>query len=87
LLARLVVQPDWHRDAACAGTEVDLFFGSKANKPLAIAICASCTVRVECASEAIDDERHVSGVFGVRAGLTAEQRQARLRSAAARSMS
>ena len=78
-LLAFVQQPHWHRSAACADTDVDTFFGGKANEATALALCGLCTVRDECASETFAIERHVGNVFGVRAGMTASERLARLR--------
>lgn len=75
----LVPEVDWHSSAACVGTSSELFFGGKSSDADALALCAVCVVRDECATETFEIERHVGGVFGVRAGMTASERQALLR--------
>lgn len=70
---------DWEDQAACAGTELDLFFPPKGGDAPALvggakAICAGCTVRMECLEFAL---RNDIG-FGVWGGLApAERRRVR----------
>lgn len=67
-------QPPWMDDAACRGAEhPDLFFPAEKDRTGAKAArsaCRPCPVRAECLEYALDiDER-----YGVRGGLTPNQR-------------
>lgn len=71
---------DWQFDAACRGTNADLFFPSTDDDDgPAKAICGGCPVRVVCLSFAIQrGERY--GIWGgldekERSRLTAEERE------------
>jgi len=67
------LRPDWHRDAACSGTDPEVFFpGVGGSTRQALEICAGCRVRRQCADEAIADP---SLDFGVRGGMTAAARR------------
>lgn len=68
----------WRQQAACAGTETDMFFpphgmrGQARDKWIADAkkVCAQCVVRLECAAYAAEfPERY--GIWG---GVTEEER-------------
>lgn len=83
------VRPGWTQQAACQRTAVDMTL--KANTAAARSVCAACTVRLPCLTEAMDleagdgpDRRR--GVFG---GLSSPERHqlhlARRDAAAARS--
>jgi WhiB family redox-sensing transcriptional regulator len=62
---------EWVREGACRGVDTRLFFPNAGTRPLeALAICASCSVRVECAEYAMDTHQH----WGVWGGLTERQR-------------
>lgn len=68
---------EWTERAACRGVAVDVFFragGCGCNRE-AIALCADCAVRVECLEAALEVEHQArSERFGIRGGLTADQR-------------
>lgn len=65
LLRRLAgLVPAWHRDAACAGQPVGLFFpGIGERNTAAMELCGRCPVRVQCLDWAIA-EQIGHGVFG-----------------------
>lgn len=69
----------WSKSAACAGMDTEIFFpsGSGArNNRLALAICRTCPVRDSRLDAALDEEKHAAyGVYGIRGGLTAEERR------------
>jgi WhiB family redox-sensing transcriptional regulator len=55
-LAQLVDRPAWHRQAACRGMGVDVFFpgrGEQLKVRAAKAICEGCAVRHECLEAAL----------------------------------
>jgi len=73
---------DWQDDALCATTAPDLFHPEKGRADLATtakAICARCTVRDECLAYALTTGQD-EGVWG---GLSAKERRALTRGAAA----
>jgi WhiB family redox-sensing transcriptional regulator len=78
LLAQLDrLRPEWHRDAACAGEPVDVFFpGLGQPNTLALQICGRCPVRIDCLDDALADP---ALDHGVRGGMTANARKARRR--------
>lgn len=69
----------WQESAACAGMDLDLFFGRdgepaaerEARERRALAVCAGCPVRDACLEHAMT----VPERFGVWGGMTEEQRQ------------
>lgn len=73
----------WQEDAACAGMDLDLFFGRdgepgserEARERRARGICAGCPVREECLDHAVT----VPERFGVWGGMTEDQRAAHRR--------
>jgi WhiB family redox-sensing transcriptional regulator len=87
--ARLpVVNPEqpqgWMAQAACAGTDTNLFFpgpNDKADQAAAKAVCAGCPVRDPCLDEALHGPQAASDDAGIFAGTTPADRQ-RLRIAA-----
>lgn len=66
--------PAWHRQAACAGADSNLFFAdslkSKRKVAAAKAICSRCQVRAVCLQWALAGEE-----FGVWGGLSAGERE------------
>jgi hypothetical protein len=84
--ARLpVVNPEqpqgWMAEAACAGTDTNLFFpgpNAKADQAAAKAVCAGCPVRDPCLAEALYGPQAGSDDAGVFGGTTPAER-ARLR--------
>jgi WhiB family transcriptional regulator, redox-sensing transcriptional regulator len=74
---------DWMDDAACRGTDPDLFFPDGDNKSVTIQaktaklICRGCPVSLTCLAWSIDSVQE----FGIWGGRTdAERRQLKLRS-------
>lgn len=73
---------DWTRHAACRNEDPELFFpvteeGPEASRVrVALRVCASCPVRVECRNYALGSDMR----YGIWGGLTERQR-AELRSA------
>jgi WhiB family transcriptional regulator, redox-sensing transcriptional regulator len=71
-----ILTHEWWRAAACRDAEPELFFpisataASSAQVKRAKLICASCPVRSECLSYALD-HRQEQGIWG---GLTDEER-------------
>lgn len=67
-----VETPDWHRDAACAEVDPDLWFPEKGGSTRdAKRICVSCEIRTACLQYALEhDER-----FGVWGGLSERERR------------
>jgi WhiB family redox-sensing transcriptional regulator len=64
----------WQVRANCRGLDPDLFFPERGEDARsAKAVCAGCTVRAQCLSEAIEDERH--GIWGG----TSERERRRIR--------
>jgi hypothetical protein len=72
LLDRLLDRPKWHADAACrARTDLDWQPGANDETSEAVALCASCPVRVECLQAALDGRE-----TGLWAGTTTSERAA-----------
>lgn len=65
----------WHENARCRGVTINVFFTSASltSKEPAIICCAQCKVRTECLEDAYAIEDPIN-TYGIRAGLTAEQR-------------
>ena len=76
LLADLVRQPRWRRDAACRGHAALFFASDDVSERIALSVCAGCSVRLRCLAEALTEEADSWRCFGVRGGLTAAQRRA-----------
>jgi WhiB family redox-sensing transcriptional regulator len=77
-LTELLGRPAWMARAACRGEDPALFFPSLgANAARARAICATCSVRQECLSYALEHGES-AGVWGG----TAERERRKLRSVA-----
>jgi WhiB family transcriptional regulator, redox-sensing transcriptional regulator len=72
-----ILTHEWWRTASCRDAEPELFFpisataASRAQVQRAKQICASCPVRLECLSYALDN-RQEQGIWG---GLTEEERR------------
>lgn len=70
----------WKVDSACRDLPTEMFFPDdhRGNDRLryreAVAVCRTCTVRVECLDYALTVERQVRGSFGVFGGLTPRER-------------
>ncbi|MGW6395435.1 WhiB family transcriptional regulator [Streptomyces sp. NPDC055103] len=76
--------PDWRMAAACLRVAPDAMFpdpGNRTASAAAVAVCATCPVRLVCLTEALDEEggRTKDNRFGIRGGLTPSQRWARRR--------
>lgn len=70
---------DWQRNAACVGSDPDLFVAeTEAALLKARTFCTACPVTAACLAAALDEERGMSaaGRAGIRGGLTPEQRAA-----------
>jgi Transcription factor WhiB len=68
----------WYdRRAACQDVDTSVFFdlALPANKEMALALCRSCQVRDDCLDAAMKEEAG-SQKFGIRGGLTADERKA-----------
>lgn len=77
------IMEDWRRDAACRGSDVEIFFPNADEEAgQAKAICASCPVREACLEWSLSTGQD-DGVWG---GLTGSERRRlrRRRRAAAR---
>lgn len=68
----------WRQRARCVGYNTELFFppaGRGADADTARAICSSCSVRRDCLTDALDKV----DIYGIRGGLTGEEREDLLR--------
>lgn len=77
----------WLERAACRGMAPVAVDGRQPRHPfypgrgrhteeaIALAICAGCPVRQECLDDALQYERGAWRLFGIRGGLTADQRE------------
>lgn len=72
---------DWHHQAACQGTPLDVFYPETNTSTnmynQARAICATCPVLNECRDAAIREEGGTPNrtwLYGYRAGMTPRQR-------------
>lgn len=68
----------WREEAACAGKPLWLMFPSfKEDVPEAVAVCKKCRVRGECLDAALEEEGSAGAPyrFGIRGGLTPEERE------------
>lgn len=64
--------PDWHSDAACAGTDGDAFFPEQGGTVAAAKrVCAGCMVAEACLQYALDNQEK----FGIWGGLTEDERR------------
>jgi WhiB family redox-sensing transcriptional regulator len=62
----------WMVFGACRESDPDLFFsGAREEEALALAICASCPVRLECLDYALEARER----FGIWGGMTEKQRR------------
>lgn len=75
----------WRRDAACVGEDLVLFYGPdgerrperEAREEKAKTVCAACPVRTSCLEDALIPGS--TRQWGVRGGMTAEERIAERR--------
>jgi hypothetical protein len=68
----------WHQDAACRGTDVELFYSEdESDERRALAVCAGCPVREPCLAQAMADREP----FGVWGGTTGRRRRRIFRAA------
>lgn len=70
---------DWRQFAACLTEDPELFYPKPGNSrgiEAAKRICRSCLVRADCLEAALADEggRSKDGRYGVRGGLTGDER-------------
>ena len=78
LTSAAAVSSTWKARAACRGLDPELFFPGQGESPAAAkAVCATCSVRTQCATAATFDRAERHGVWG---GLTERDRR-RLRQA------
>lgn len=64
----------WRDEAACVGQDLEVFFPeTSGNCRKARQVCFSCPVRVECLVDSLSHETFSE--FGIRGGLTPEQRR------------
>ncbi len=66
--------PEWRKDAACSGSDADLFFPIGEDESLAApakAICAACPVQEQCLQYALATNQ-TEGVWG---GMTGPERR------------
>lgn len=70
---------NWTAYANCATTDPDLFFSESESYTAARKVCDFCPVRKQCLQEALDENE----VYGMRGGLTPNERKALRREAAA----
>jgi len=72
-LPRPLAMPDWWHHAACIDIDVDVFFDTDTEQ--ARQVCAGCPVADLCAASAfVEEVESATHTFGVRAGMTAEER-------------
>jgi len=75
-----VKKGNWTDQAACRGTETEIFYPSSPEEEAeALSICATCPVRAQCLDYAIRN-RETYGIWG---GATPEQRRRMCRERAA----
>jgi Transcription factor WhiB len=67
---------DWRERAACRGRDPTWWFGSPFEQAVALRVCASCPVRIECLYAALVEEDGLRAAerFGVRGGMVPDQR-------------
>lgn len=66
------IRPAWHGEAACRGSNPDVFFGERGlNNGEAKAICRVCPVRKECIDHALERGEK----FGVWGGFSERERR------------
>lgn len=77
----------WHREAACRGLDLGWFYPESSGRGATSfylrgrAACADCPVQLECLLEGLASEE-TTDPFGLRAGMTPDQRREPLQSAA-----
>lgn len=64
----------WRRQAACIGTDLDVWFPERSPSRLVREMCASCPVQPECLEEALLLPRDMD--HGYIGGTTAKERNA-----------
>lgn len=66
----------WKDHALCPGM-TDLFYSTnKADEAKAKDVCRHCSVTEQCLAEALELEHSANSVFGVRGGMTVDERKA-----------
>jgi WhiB family redox-sensing transcriptional regulator len=67
---------DWRQGAACRGHDPELWFSAlPADRDLATAVCASCSVRSRCLSTALGFEAVGGGSYGLWGGSSERDRR------------
>jgi WhiB family transcriptional regulator, redox-sensing transcriptional regulator len=62
----------WSDQAACRGTDTDIFFPANADEEAeALSICATCPVRAQCLEYAVRNKE----IYGIWGGTTPDQRR------------
>ena len=56
-------RPDWHLDAACRGSGVDMFATDRAGVAAALQLCGRCQARDACLAHALD-RGEAYGIWG-----------------------
>lgn len=74
---------DWRARAACRGRDTKWWYPESGDfrieTEIAVSVCRSCPVSVECLAAALDEERSAYVRFGIRGGLLPGQRASRRR--------
>jgi WhiB family redox-sensing transcriptional regulator len=62
----------WTDQAACRGTDTEIFFPANADEEAeALSICATCPVRAQCLEYAVRNKE----IYGIWGGTTPDQRR------------
>ena len=70
------VREEWMDDAACLGTDPDIFFSTSPDiRAAAKSICNSCPVRLQCLAYTINAEAQGNTRYGISGGLSGNQRK------------
>lgn len=69
-------KPGWHKQAACRGLDVNLFYNETGLGGMyATEICKTCPVLLDCGAAAWQEESSGDYAFGTRAGMPANARK------------
>jgi hypothetical protein len=67
--------PPWRTYAACHGRGELFYAADPLSETIALAVCRGCGVREACLAAALVEESDAATVYGVRGGLTANERR------------